>query len=84
MFGLGYLHPEWGHGMWKGERAVGFDRFTLPVPDPMAMQHIHVQTLSDVSLTFSDGTVHQGIGVLETLVLGAHQPSGFRGLDDGK
>lgn len=84
MFGLGYLHPEWGHGMWKGEQAVGFDRFTLPVPDPMAMQHIHVQTLSDVSLTFSDGTVHQGIGVLETLVLGAHQPSGFRGLDDGK
>ena len=22
MLGLGYLHPEWGHGVWKGESAV--------------------------------------------------------------
>lgn len=84
MSGLGYLHPEWGHGMWKGELAVTSDRYPLPVPDPMAMHHIHVQTLSHVECQLSDGTRHEGIGVLETLVLGAHSPSGFAGLGDGK
>ena len=84
MSGLGYLHPEWGHGMWKGELAIGFDRLTLPVQDPMAMHHIHVQTLSDVTCQFDNGQLHRGIGVLETLVLGMHQPSGFSGISDGR
>ena len=83
MVGLGYLSPEWGHGNWKGEIAVGGDRFAVPVPDPMAMTHLHTQTLSTVTCTLSNGDVHHGIGVLETLVLGAHEPSGFIGLDDG-
>lgn len=83
MFGLGYLHPEWAHGTWKGELVIDSDRFTLPVTDPMAMHHLHVQTLSRVSYVGSDGTTHQGIGVLETLVLGAHGPSGFTTLSDG-
>lgn len=83
MSGLGYLHPEWGHGFWKGELAVTSDRFTLPVPDPLAPHLLHVQTLSNVTCTLSDGTVHNGIGVLETLVLGSHVPSGFTGMTDG-
>lgn len=83
MFGLGYLHPEWGHGVWKGELAVDSDRFALPVNDPTAMHHLHVQTLSRVTATDSAGVVHEGIGVLETLVLGAHSPSGFTGVNDG-
>lgn len=83
MFGLGYLHPEWGHGMWKGELEVGSDRFSLPVADPTAMHHLHVQTLSRVTATDESGTSHTGIGVLETLVLGAHNPSGFVGINDG-
>lgn len=83
MFGLGYLHPDWGHGVWKGELAVDSDRFTLPVPDPTAMHHLHVQTLSRVTATDSDGNTHSGIGVLETLVLGAHSPSGFAAVNDG-
>lgn len=83
MFGLGYLHPEWGHGVWKGELAVDSDRFQLPVSDPTAMHHLHVQTLSSVRATDSDGRVHRGIGVLETLVLGPHSPSGFLAVNDG-
>ena len=83
MSGLGYLHPEWGHGFWKGELAVSSDRFTLPVEDPLAPHYLHVQTLSDVVCTTSDGNVHHGIGVLETLVIGAHAPSGFTGIVDG-
>ena len=83
MFGLGYLHPEWGHGMWKGNEAVGGERFAVPVPDPLQLHHLHTQTLSSVQCTLSDGSVHQGVGVLETLVLGAHAPSGFTGMGDG-
>lgn len=83
MLGLGYLHPEWGHGFWKGESAVGGERFAVPVDSPMAMHHLHTQTLSNVTMTLSSGEVHKGIGILETLVLGAHAPSGFAGLDDG-
>lgn len=84
MSGLGYLHPSWGHGMWRGELETTCDEFTLPVPDPMDLTHIHVQTLSDVTCVFSDGRATQhGMGVLETLVLGSYAPSGFLGLDDG-
>lgn len=83
MFGLGYLHPEWGHGTWKGELAVDSDRFALPVVDPTAMHHLHVQTLCRVTARDSEGTSHEGVGVLETLVLGAHSPSGFSGINDG-
>mgnify|MGYP006268022127 FL=1 len=83
MFGLGYLHPEWGHGFWKGESATGSERMLLPVQDPTAPHHIHVQTLSRVTATRGDGSVHVGTGVLESLVLGAHVPSGFEGVADG-
>lgn len=83
MNGLGYLHPEWAHGNWKGELETGGDRFSVPVEDPLLLHNLHTQTLSTVVCTLSDGTVHRGIGVLETLVLGAHAPSGFTGVSDG-
>lgn len=81
MYGLGYGHPEWTHGAWKGEAVTGGDRFTVPVVDPMAPHNIHVQTLSRVTC-MRDGARHVGTGVLETLVMGAHAPSGFEGLLD--
>jgi len=83
MSGLGYLHPEWGHGFWKGELEVSADRFVLPVNDPLSPHYLHVQTLSHVVCRTSSGHSHRGIGVLETLVIGAHSPSGFSGMTDG-
>jgi hypothetical protein len=79
MLGIGYLHPSWGHGAWKGDEAVGAERWPLPVPDPLALHHVHVQTLVRATL---DGE-HEGIGVLEQLVIGPHEPSGFTGALDG-
>lgn len=76
MFGLGYMHPEWTHGAWKGELSVGGDRFALPVDNPVAPHHVHVQTLSSVTCD-RNGTVSTGTGILETLVLGPHAPSGL-------
>lgn len=83
MLGLGYLHPEWSHGVWKGENEVGGERFPVPIEDPMLLHHLHTQTLCSVECSLSDGTSHSGTGVLETLVLGAHEPSGFSGVLDG-
>ena len=78
MLGLGYFHPEWGHGVWKGEAAVGGGRWALPVTDPLAPSHLHVQALCRA--TMGERT---GVGILEQLVIGPHAPSGFTDLLDG-
>jgi len=77
MLGLGYLHPEWGHGLWKGENAVAVERWRLADCAPMDLRHIHVQQLCRVRM--GDRV---GAGVLEQLVIGPHAPSGFKGLMD--
>lgn len=82
MFGLGYLHPNWTHGGWRGELEVGGDRFSIPVSEPLAPHHVHVQTLSRVTCTRPSGTF-VGTGILETLVLGPHAPSGLKEFLDG-
>lgn len=78
MLGLGYLHPEWGHGTWKGESAVGAERWVVADLDPLLPQHVHVQQLCRV-----EWRGRAGVGVLEQLVIGPHQPSGFGSLFDG-
>jgi len=77
MLGLGYLSPDWGHGMWKGPEAVGGDVWTLADLDPMDPRHVHVQQLCRARM---DG--REGVGVLEQLVLGPHSPSGFESILD--
>lgn len=77
MIGLGYGHPEWGHGFWKGDHAVGAERWKLPVSTPCDPRHLHVQTVCRATC---DGAT--GIGILEQLVIGPHAPSGFDQLLD--
>lgn len=78
MLGIGYFHPEWPHGVWKGESASGADEWRLDELDPASPQHTHVQQL--VRARWGDRV---GIGVLEQLVIGDHHPSGLRGFFDG-
>jgi hypothetical protein len=78
MLGLGYLHPEWGHGTWHGEAATTGERWSLPVADPLAPQHLHVQTLCRATWGSRRGT-----GILEQLAVGPHAPTGLTGLFDG-
>lgn len=81
MLGLGYGHPDWGHGVWKGESEVAGERWELPVEDPCDLRHVHVQTICDARLDGPNG--HQsGIGILESLVVGPHEPTGLTGLVD--
>ncbi|HEX9258658.1 MAG TPA: hypothetical protein VF855_03915 [Acidimicrobiales bacterium] len=77
MKGIGYTHPEWRHGCWKGELVVGGDRWSLP-PDPADLANIHLQTLCRATMGDRVGT-----GILEQLVVGSHAPTGLTGLFDG-
>ena len=43
MKGIGYMHPEWGHGLWKGELAVGGESWKVDELDPMAFENQHLQ-----------------------------------------
>jgi len=78
MLGLGYLHPEWGHGLWKGNEAFGAEAWQPAELAPLDPRHIHVQQLCRARWG-----EREGIGVLEQLVIGPHRPSGFTSLLDG-
>ncbi|MGD9702508.1 MAG: hypothetical protein AB7Q42_07050 [Acidimicrobiia bacterium] len=83
MLGIGYGHPDWSHGVWKGELEVGGDRWALPVDDPTAPHHVHVQAVCRATCTRPGGEVVEGLGILEQLVIGEHRPSKLTGLVDG-
>jgi hypothetical protein len=78
MLGIGYLHPEWGHGMWKGSEAVAGEAWNLADCAPLDPRYLHVQTLCRARRG-----AREGVGILEQLVIGPHAPSGFASLLDG-
>jgi hypothetical protein len=77
MRGLGYLDPEWGHGMWKGPEAIDGQAWTVAELDPMDPRHLHVQQVCRARMG-----ERSGIGVLEQMVIGPHAPSGFTSILD--
>ena len=77
MLGLGYGHPEWGHGMWKGANESAHESWSLDELDPLDPRHLHVQQLCRARMG-----KRRGIGVLEQLVIGRHEPSGFKDVLD--
>ena len=78
MRGIGYLHPTWGHGSWHGELAVGGESHPVEDLDTLDPSCVHVQQV--VRATWGDKV---GLGVLEQLAFGPHEPSGLTGLLDG-
>jgi hypothetical protein len=78
MKGLGYGHPEWGQGMWKGELATGHESFDPRQLNPLEPWNLHTQQV----VRASDGT-RQGIGVLEQICVGPYAPGGFTEFLDG-
>ena len=82
MMGIGYFHSDWGHGMWKGEDVHEVEAWDLPVSNPTSPQNVHIQAVCRV--TANDGTsTHEGVGILEQLIVGPHEPSGLVDLFDG-
>ena len=78
MKGIGYSHPQWGHGFWKGELAIGGESWRSADLDPLAFDNLHIQQLMRARMGEA-----QGIGILEQFCLGPHRPSGFEELLDG-
>ncbi|HMC38185.1 MAG TPA: hypothetical protein VKI19_00895, partial [Acidimicrobiales bacterium] len=77
MRGIGYTHPEWGHGSLHGELAVGGEEFAVADFDPLDPTGIHVQSVCRARM--GEDT---GIGVLEQLCFGDHEPTGLTGFVD--
>ena len=80
MCGLGYMHPQWGHGMYRGDNESMYDSYDLS-EDPHDPPFLHVQAISDFTVSMN-GQTTKGTGVLEELLIGKHKPSGFEGLLD--
>tara|TARA_B100001079_G_scaffold54557_1_gene45574 strand:+ start:148 stop:633 length:486 start_codon:yes stop_codon:yes gene_type:complete len=78
MKGMGYGHPEWGHGFWKGELAIAGESWNLDDIDPLAIENLHIQEVIKVR----SGESH-GVGVLEQLVVGPYPRYGFAKFLDG-
>ena len=81
MSGIGYMNPDWGHGHYKGENALGYDTYELATLNENDPRFWHVQAFCTARL-FGPETERVGAGVLEQLVIGAHAPSGFKDLFD--
>jgi len=78
MRGIGYWHPHWGHGSLHGQLETGRESIRLDEFDPTDFASIHIQNL--VTATMGE---RRGVGVLEQIAIGPHQPSGLTGLLDG-
>lgn len=78
MRGAGYHHPIYPHGRWHGGEVVGGEVHRVEELDNLEFHNIHVQQV--VRATWGDRT---GIGVLEQLIIGPHEPTGLQDLLDG-
>jgi hypothetical protein len=78
MKGLGYQHPEWGHGKWHGELVIAGESWSESELDPLALENLHIQ---QVVVARSGDKV--GHGVLEQLHIGPSSSFGFADWFDG-
>jgi len=73
MKGIGYSHPEWGHGKWKGELAIGGESWKIEDCDNMELPNQHIQQV--VRARLGD---EEGIGVMEQIRMGPSKRYGFK------
>jgi hypothetical protein len=78
MRGIGYWHPTWGHGSFHGQLETGRESIPLDEFDPLDFSSIHLQNL--VVAKMGD---RRGVGVLEQIAIGPHQPTELTGFLDG-
>jgi hypothetical protein len=78
MKGLGYQHPQWGHGKWHGELAIAGESWSDSDLDPLALENIHIQQV--VIARCGDKVGH---GVLEQMHIGPSTTLGFDDWFDG-
>ncbi len=79
MRGVGYGHKTFAHGVYHDGPAATYDEYVLSEVDDATT--LHIQAISDVRMEGDLGT-KTGAGVLEQLIIGPHEPSGFKDLLD--
>jgi hypothetical protein len=82
MRGIGYQHPQWGHGGYKGELVVEREDIMLAEVDVTKFENMHIQAFSHVRLTQAGAADEIGIGVFEQMMLGPYAPYNFKGMFD--
>ena len=75
--GIGYMNPDWAHGLNKGPLAIGYDEIESNSGAQHGSRYEHPQAFATVKLTTPDGEVIDGFGCFESLIMGRHAPSGF-------
>jgi hypothetical protein len=78
MRGIGYMNPTWAHGSNHGELETGRESIALDDFDGTSISDMHIQNV--VRARMGDRV---GIGVLEQVTMGPHQPTGLTGFLDG-
>ncbi len=78
MRGLGYANPDWGHGHWKGDLAIGGEHWSFADLDPLDPFHQHLH--HTVRARIGD---REGVGVFEQIIYGPHAQFGFSDFLDG-
>jgi hypothetical protein len=81
MRGIGYGHPEWGHGLLHGELEQAYEVYDLNAIAAADPGYFHIQAICDGEARFGDTESH-GIAILEQLVIGPYTPYGFKDLVD--
>jgi hypothetical protein len=77
MKGIGYSHPTWGHGQWKGELAIGGDSWTIDECTNMDLPNQHIQSVVKATLSGPKGG-EEGVGVMEQIHIGPSKRYGFK------
>ena len=80
--GIGYMNPDWSHGLNKGPLALGYDEIESNDGAKHGSRYEHPQAFADLVMTTPDGTVIKGHGCFESIVIGRHTPSGFTSMFD--
>ncbi|MEE9280540.1 MAG: hypothetical protein V3V67_10230 [Myxococcota bacterium] len=78
MIGIGYAHPEWGHGTWHGELETMRESWNVNDLDELDPRYQHMQQVVRARMG-----ERVGIGVLEQIILGPHERFGFKEFLDG-
>jgi hypothetical protein len=82
MQAIGYGHQKWGHGRYVGELEIEYETTRASDIDPLDPRQNHIQAPSRVRLEQDGSPIRDGIGTLETVVLGPYEPYGLTGLID--
>jgi hypothetical protein len=83
MTGIGYLNPEWAHGINKGPLAIGYDEIRCTAITEFKPPYIYVEMLTQATMTTPENKTLHGVGAFEALSMGPNARRGFTGYSDG-